>query len=142
MEATILVAEKNSYMRETVIGLLENQPGMKIAGATGTRPEMERLFKELAPDLAIVDVHMLGFDPAEVFGRMSSEAPDTGIIAFSNHTGRRFVDEILKTGVSGYLLKDRALEELLSAVLEVHRKKVYVSPRLRGSVPPGIGHIF
>lgn len=136
MEISILLFEKNDRLRETLIRLLDNQSGMRVAAASGHGSETERLFKEVAPDLAIVDVHLRDFDVAETFRRMSSESPNAKIMAFSNHTSRRFVEKVLKAGASGYLLKDSAFEELVTAVRTVSREEIYVSPRIGRGVSP------
>jgi len=66
-----------------------------------------------------------------------AENPDIKIVALSMHSDTLFVTEMLKSGVSGYLLKDCAYEELAGAIRSVVDGKTYLSPSISGVVVNG-----
>ena len=134
MEISIVIAEKNDLLRELLVRLLENQAGVRIAGTSRDAAETERLLKELAPNLAIVDVHLDDFNVGDAFHRISEESPGTKLLAFSNRASSQFAEKTMQAGASGYLLKDCAFEELTTAVQRVIQNKIYISPRIRERV--------
>jgi len=70
----------------------------------------------------------------EAAKQISNERPDIKIIALSMHSDSLFVTEMLKSGASGYLLKDCAFEELSHAINSVISNQIYLSPRITGTV--------
>lgn len=132
MEISIFLAEKNDQMRELLVSLLEDQDGVRIAGTSHDAAETERLLSGLNPQMAIVDVHLEGFDAVAAFRRMCNGSPGTKLVALSNHANRQFAKKMLRAGACGYLLKDCALEELSAAVQTVNRNQTYISPSIRG----------
>jgi DNA-binding NarL/FixJ family response regulator len=70
----------------------------------------------------------------EAARRIIAESPDVKIVALSMHSDNLFVSEMLKSGASGYLLKDCAFEELERAIRTVAAGKTYLSPSISGIV--------
>jgi DNA-binding NarL/FixJ family response regulator len=76
-----------------------------------------------------MDITMPVLNGIEVTRRMTQEGSATRVIALSMHADRQFVTEMLKAGAMGYLLKDSAPRELISAIESVLGGKVYLSPK-------------
>jgi len=70
----------------------------------------------------------------EATRRILSENPKIKVIGLSMHSDRRFVVEMLKAGVSGYLLKDCAFEELANAIHSVMKNQIYLCPPIAKTV--------
>ena len=77
---------------------------------------------------------MPGLNGIEVTRKIRSELPETKVIALSMHADRRFVMGILEAGANGYLLKDSAFEELVTAVKAVAKGRMYLSPSIAATV--------
>src|SRR5262249_2880612 len=69
--------------------------------------------------------------------KIITDRPAAQVIALSMHADRRFVEEMLRAGAKGYVLKDSAFEELATAVRAVVAGKTYLSPRVTGAVVEG-----
>jgi DNA-binding NarL/FixJ family response regulator len=93
-----------------------------------------QLVGELSPDIVIMDVSMPDLNGMEAARQIAAARPDVKIIALSMHSDSLFVTEMLRSGASGYLLKDCAFEELARAIRTVSQGKTYLSPSISGVV--------
>ena len=124
----VLLADDHRLMREGMRGLIGKLPGAEVVAEAEDGSVAVQLARELLPDLAILDVSMPTLGGIEATRRIVSEAPEVKVLGVSVHTDRRFVEEMLGAGASGFLLKDAAFEELPDAVRVVMSGGVYLSP--------------
>ena len=130
MATRILLADDHQIVREGLRALVDNEPGMQTIGEAADGREAVKLALALKPDVVIMDVAMPGLNGIEATHQIVTENPGVRILALSMHSGNRFVEQILKAGASGYVLKDKAFEELASAVVTVMSGRTYLSPRI------------
>ena len=90
--------------------------------------------KETKPDVVIMDVSMPGMNGIEATHQIKRDFPLTKIIALSMHSRKMFVTEMLKSGASGYLLKNIASRDVLIAIKAVMSGKKYLSPEITGCI--------
>jgi DNA-binding NarL/FixJ family response regulator len=84
-----------------------------------------------------MDINMPDLNGIDASRQIVAEFPGTKIIVFSMHTDHQFVAGALKAGVSGYLQKDSAFEELEQAIRTVASNRTYLSPSIAGDVVEG-----
>ena len=130
----VLLADDHRIVREGLKSLLEAQDDMEVVAEAGDGRQALEMAAELEPDVVVMDVGMPQLNGIEATRRLMNDQPDTKVVALSMHSDRRYVAEALKAGASGYLLKDGAFEELISAIRAVVANKVYLSPRVAGVV--------
>ena len=130
MATRILLADDHQIVREGLRALVDNEPEMQTIGEAADGREAVKLALALKPDVVIMDVAMPGLNGIEATHQIVTENPGVRILALSMHSGNRFVEQILKAGASGYVLKDKAFEELASAVATVMSGRTYLSPRI------------
>ncbi len=140
MPLKILVADDHKIMREGLCSLIEKGSGMKVIAQAENGREALRLAQEHNPDIIIMDVSMPELNGIEATRQVLSQNPYIKIIALSMHYEYRFVMEMLKAGVCGYLLKDCAFEELQTAIKTVMSGKIYLCPPIAGIVVKDIVH--
>jgi DNA-binding NarL/FixJ family response regulator len=134
MSIRIILADDHQITRQGLRSLLEKQSDMEvIAEAQQGRTAIE-LVRKLSPHVVIMDVSMPDLNGMEAAKQISGEMPDVKIIALSMHSDSLFVTEMLKSGASGYLLKDCAFEELVQAIRTITSGKTYLSPSISGVV--------
>lgn len=130
MTIRIVLADDHKIMREGLRALLEKHADFEIAAEAENGIEAVQLVKKLKPHIVIMDIGMPGLNGIEATRQVTTDAPATKVIALSMHSDKRFVVEMLKAGVSGYLLKDSASEELASAIRAVLSGTPYLSPKI------------
>jgi DNA-binding NarL/FixJ family response regulator len=132
MSAKILLVDDHQVLREGLRSMLERQPDMEVVGEAADGTAALRLVRELGPDLVIMDVNMPGMDGIDVTRLISRDHPNVKVLALSMYLRRTFVCEMLKSGATGYLLKESAFAEIVEAIHTVLRGERYVSSRVAG----------
>jgi two-component system, NarL family, response regulator NreC len=126
----IIIADDHKIMREGLKALIEKQPDMEVAAEAQDGLATTKLARKLLPHVIIMDIGMPEMNGIDATRQIVAENKDVKIIALSMHSDRRFVLEMLKAGASGYLLKDSAFEELVTAVHTIMSGQSYLSPRI------------
>jgi DNA-binding NarL/FixJ family response regulator len=134
MTVRILIADDHKILREGLKSLLEKQPEFAVVAEAQDGLSAISAAKKHKPDIAILDIGMPDLNGIEVTRRIRSEMTETRVIALSMHADRRFVMGILEAGANGYLLKDSAFAELITAVTAVAKGKMYLSPSIAETV--------
>ena len=134
MSISVLLADDHKLFREGLRTMLREQRGIEVVGEAMDGLTAIRLTGELNPDIVLMDISMPELNGIEATRRIISEYPGTGVIILSMHSERRYVIEALKAGATGYLLKDSAIEELITAVNEVSKGQAYLSNRITNIV--------
>ena len=134
MSIRILLADDHKITRQGLRSLLDEQPDMEVVAEVEEGRTAVRLARELVPNVVIMDVSMPDLNGMEATRQIVAEFPNIKIIALSMHSDSLFVTEMLRSGASGYLLKDCAFEELERAIRAVVADKTYLSPSISGVV--------
>lgn len=134
MSIRILLADDHKITRQGLRSLLEQQDDMEVAAEAENGRTAVALVDELLPDVVIMDVTMPDLNGVEATRQIVSKYPDVKVIALSMHSDTLFVTEMLRSGASGYLLKDCAFEELTRAIRAVMNDKTYLSPSISAVV--------
>lgn len=130
MKIRILLADDHKIIREGLKALIEKQPDMEVAAEAQDGLSTVKLAQKILPQIIIMDIGMPEMNGIDATRHIVSEKRDVKIIALSMHSDRRFVLEMLKAGASGYLLKDSAFEELVTAIHTVMANQPYLSPKI------------
>jgi len=124
----IILADDHQIVRQGLRILLEAEPDMEVIAEADNGRKVLKQAQELGPDVIIMDLSMPELNGIEATRQILSGAPDVKIVALSMHSDSLFVLNMIKSGASGYLLKDCALEELVKAIRTVVDQKTYLSP--------------
>jgi DNA-binding NarL/FixJ family response regulator len=130
MTVRILLADDHTLFRQGLRTMLEKNHDLKVIGEARGGREAVQLAIKLSPHVVVMDISMPDMNGIEAARRIVSRNPAVKILALSMHSNRRFVLEILKTGARGYLLKDCAFEELMTAIRTIMGGKVYLSAEI------------
>ena len=135
MAIRIIVAEDHTLIRETLSSFLQDQDGIEVVGRAKDGATAVELTERFQPDVVIMDISMppvlSGLEATQwICGRW----PDVKVIALSMHRHKQYVDQMLKAGARGYLLKDCDFDELLTAIRTVVEGGIYISAGLDSSI--------
>ncbi len=128
------MVDDHQIVRQGIVHLIEQYDDIKVVGEADNGRDAVRLAEELAPDIVIMDIAMPDMNGIVATRKIMASLPTTKVIALSMHSDRLFVIEMLKSGASGYLLKDCAFEELGVAIRSVADGKTYLSPSIANIV--------
>jgi len=130
----ILLADDHKIIRDGLRSLLDKEHDLQVIAEAENGREAMRLVRKHRPDLVVMDITMPELNGIDATAQITAEMPATRVIALSMHSERQFIQGMLAAGVSGYLLKDCAFDELIGAVRSVLRGKIYLSPDIAGVV--------
>ena len=128
MPYRILLADDHKIIRDGLRSLLGKEEDMVVVAEAENGRKALQLTRKLGPDVIIMDVSMPDLNGIDAARQIIGEQPGIQIVALSMHSEKQFVEGMLKAGVSGYLLKDTAFEELIKAIRVVCAGKKYLSP--------------
>ena len=133
----VLLADDHTLVRAGIRALLENLPGVEIVAETGDGQQALALIREMRPQVAFVDIAMPGLNGLEIAARATREAPGTKVVILSMHGTPGHVAQALRAGVSGYVLKDAAADELPVLLRAIDRGETYLSSSISKHVVDG-----
>ena len=134
MATTILLVDDHPLFRKGLRLLLEEQNDFRIVGEAGDGREAIDRVRKHSPDVVIMDITMPEFNGVDSTRKIVSEHPSAKVIALSMHAGKSFVEDMLKAGAAGYILKQSVPEDLVSAIRMVIQGDIYLSPAITGIV--------
>lgn len=115
----ILVVDDHPVLREGLASILSDEPDMVVAGEAGSGEEAIELFRQLRPDIVLMDLRLPGMSGAEATQRILQEFPDARILIFSSYSGDEDIYRCLRAGAQAYLLKEMLRTELIEAIRAV-----------------------
>ena len=126
----VVIAEDHNLVRQGIRALLEQSGEVQVVAEAATGEEAVQLTKEHQPDVIV----MPRLDGAQAAERILDMNLPTQIIILSMHADTTMVQQLLRQGVKGYLLKDAVTEELMLAIHSVSQGKLFLSPTISDSV--------
>ena len=134
MSVKILVADDHGILREGIRALIDKHNSMEVIGEAEDGRTAVELALKLRPDVVLMDVTMPDLNGIEATRQIKEEMPDMKILALSVHAKREFVLDMIKAGVSGYMLKECLFDDLVQAIQTVIGDKSYLSPKIASIV--------
>ena len=126
----ILLVDDHRILREGLCALLSREPGFEIVAQVGDGDGALKAVRHAPPDLVVLDVHLPDMNGIEVARRILAVFPEVKVIMLSSDHSHGSVHEALLAGVSGYVLKENATEELLRAIHSVVGGQLYLCPEV------------
>jgi len=134
MDTTILLVDDHPLFRKGLRLLLEEQADFRIVGEARDGREAIDLVRTFSPDVVIMDITMPDLDGLDATRQILSEVSSVKMIALSMHSGKPFVEDMLRAGASGYILKESVPEDIVSGIRVVIQGDIYLSPAITGIV--------
>jgi len=128
MKTRILLADDHKILREGLRLLIEKESELELVGEADNGKTAVQMVCDLKPDVVIMDIAMPEINGIEATRQIKAKVPDVKVIALSMYADKRYVLGMLQAGASGYLLKDSAFNEIVTAILSVKSNHIYLSP--------------
>lgn len=137
MAIRILIADDHRIMRAGLKSLLNSDANLEVVGEATTGEEALQAVAQLRPDIALMDIGMPGNEGLEATREVIQSMPQTRVLMLTMHEDSAMLQECLRAGASGYIIKRAAESELIDAIYAVNRGIIYVHPSLmRALVTP------
>ena len=123
--ARILVADDQELVRRRVCSTLTARSDFQVCGEAANGKEAVEKFKELRPDLVILDITMPLMNGLEAARTIHSISPHTPVLILSVHKSKQLIEEARRVGVRGYVTKEDAVQKLVEAVDAVLQERSF-----------------
>ena len=130
----VVVADDHTILRQGIKALLDNQEGIEVVGEAKDGREAIKTIEELSPDVILMDIAMPGLNGLEATRRIKKKFPKIKVVVLTMHANEEYIFQILNAGADGYLVKETAFQDLISAINAVHRGGAFMSPSISKKV--------
>jgi two-component system, NarL family, response regulator NreC len=130
MAIRLLLGDDHAVVREGLRALLEADPDFEVAGQAGDGAEVLDLVERLRPDVVVLDLMMTGMGGLEVTRHLARRSCPPAVLILSMHDSEAYVLEAMRSGATGYALKQAPARELARGIRTVAAGARYLSPPL------------
>jgi DNA-binding NarL/FixJ family response regulator len=134
MQSKVLLVEDHTVVRQGLRRLLETAEDIEIVGEAANGKEAVQLARKCAPDIILLDLILPELSGLEAARQIKRAAPHSKIVVLSSYSDEESVRQMVAVGVSGYLPKETAPNELLQAIREVRQGNVFFSTSIARSI--------
>jgi DNA-binding NarL/FixJ family response regulator len=143
----VLLVDDHRILREGVRALLAGEPGIRVVGEAADGENALLQVDGVKPDVVLMDMVMPGLGGLEATARIKARHPEVVVLIMSMHDNDEYVQQVIKAGASGYVLKGVTGDDLVRAIKAVHDGASFVDPaiaaklvedyvhRVRGDLP-------
>lgn len=133
----VLLADDHVTVRHGLKLLIDGERDMRVVAEASDGEEAVRKALELKPDVVVMDISMPGMNGLVATRALRKAQPDAAIVTLTRHGDDAYLQELLRAGVSGYVLKRSAPTELLHAIRGVAAGGQYLDSTLTARVTAG-----
>jgi two-component system, NarL family, response regulator NreC len=130
---TVLIADDHAILREGLSSLLK-ESHFDVVGTVGDADQLLDAARRLRPDVIVTDFSMPGPNGLDVLARLKAERIESRVIMLTMHNDAALATQAIRAGAAGFLLKEAAGEELLTAIRQALQGRVYLAPAVTRDV--------
>jgi two-component system response regulator DegU len=126
----VVIIDDHPLVREGIKKLLEFEEDIEVLDMAGDGQGAINIARKLVPDVILMDINMPGTNGIEATKVIKREFPQIGIVALTAHEEKDYVLDLVRAGVSGYVLKDICPEKLVETIREVAQGRSVIDPSI------------
>jgi len=126
----LLLVDDHPIVLDGIKSHLCAQPDFEVVGDAANGQEALRKAKLTLPDVVLMDISMPHMNGIEAMTNLRKQVPNAKVLILTMHDSKEYIAQVVRSGARGYLLKDSAPAELVSAIKAVHGGEVYFSPSI------------
>ena len=134
----ILIADDHAVVRQGLKLLINSQPDMTVVGEAADGAAVLQQAASVDPDIVVMDLSMPDMNGLVATRALKDARPSVDIVALTRHDDETFLQEVLRAGASGYVLKQSNPAEFLQAIRAVAAGGVYLDPAMTPRVADGL----
>jgi DNA-binding NarL/FixJ family response regulator len=136
----VLIADDHTMVRESLVSVLQADGDVQVVAQAADGFDAVEKAVQLRPDVVIVDLSMPRLSGIEVIRRLREAVPAARVLVLTMHQEDEYILQAVRAGASGYLVKDSAAAELLTAVRSVHAGRGYFGPQAARTLADQLQH--
>jgi two-component system, NarL family, invasion response regulator UvrY len=126
----ILIADDHTMFREGLKHILAEYPDVVVADEANNGQEvLDKIWKNNY-DMVLLDITMPGMTGLEALKQLKNDKPKLPVLILSMHPEEQYAIRVLRAGASGYLTKESAPDELITAIRKISQGRKYITPSL------------
>ena len=130
----IILADDHRIFRKGLKSLFSEKKNIEVLAEADNGDEAVEATRKYKPEIVVMDIAMPKTDGIEATRQIRERFPDTEVVILSMHAKKAYIDQVLKAGAKGYVLKDSDEENLLSAINTVHNGGYYLDSPIADQV--------
>jgi DNA-binding NarL/FixJ family response regulator len=135
--ARVLIVDDHPIVRQGLRAMIDAEPDLRICGEAQTEREARGAIRSLEPDAVIIDLSLEEGDGINLVRDAHAHHPDIALLVLSMHDESIYAERLLQVGASGYIMKQAASDQLITALRTVLRGDTYLSQAMRGRLGSG-----
>ena len=125
---TIIIADDHPVFRSGLINIISKESDIKILGDADNGEKAYDMIQELRPDVALLDIHMPKLTGLQILKELKKSKVNVKTIFLTVYNDEDMFDEAMDNGISGYVLKDSAVSDIIGCIRKVASGDYYISP--------------
>jgi|WetSurMetagenome_2_1015567.scaffolds.fasta_scaffold78706_1 two-component system, NarL family, response regulator NreC len=123
----IVLVDDHILFRAGIRSLISTNEDFIIVGEAGDGETLLGLLREVTPDMAIMDISMPGYQGVEATREAKKLMPDLKVLILTMHNSKEYLYHAMSAGADGYLLKEDAHDDLMTAIRTLQQGRLYIS---------------
>ena len=128
----VLIVDDHPLFRSGLRQVIQSSPRFELVGEAGDGEAALKFILEKKPDVAVLDVNLPNLSGLEVARKLQGKKNSTRLIILTMHKEEEMINRALDFGVSGFVLKENAVEDIIEAITTVAKGESYLSPSVSG----------
>jgi DNA-binding NarL/FixJ family response regulator len=130
----VVLVEDHPMFRDQLAQLINKEPGMNVCGETDNIQDAFNLVECSQPDIAIVDLTLKGAGGLELIKNLKAKEINVPVLVLSMHDEALYAERVLKAGARGYITKNEASKEVMTAIHAVLRGEIYLPAKIASRI--------
>jgi DNA-binding NarL/FixJ family response regulator len=122
---SILLVDDHAAIRQGLRALLELEPDIKVVAEARNGPQAVKLARKNPPDVMVIDLAVPGKGGMDATRRILAQVPETKVLALTSYGDDACVDQLMQAGAAGLLIKQTAVNDVISAVRKIKKGKSF-----------------
>jgi DNA-binding NarL/FixJ family response regulator len=136
--AKVIIVDDHPLFRSGLKQILDEEYDMEVVAEAGNAQQLYRVIKERKWDVIILDINLPGENGLDILKELKYQYKKVSVLFLSNHPESQYGIRALKAGASGYMTKEAAPRELVTALRKIVAGKKYISPMLAEKLADGL----
>lgn len=126
-KAMVFIVDDHPIVRQGLAELITRHKDLEVAGQAESASQAMKMITQIDPDIAIIDISLKDRNGLELIKDIKVHHPNLPILALSMHDESLYAERALRAGAKGYLMKEAATENVITAIRKVLNNQLYIS---------------